>query len=46
MSSIKIKVAANGTCTIYRDGCPVCSGLTRAQADQLVSLMRCLEPAT
>lgn len=43
MASIKIRVAENGTCTIYRNGSAVCSGLTRAQADELVSVMRCLE---
>lgn len=44
MASIKVKVAENGTCTIYRNGAAICSGLTRAQADELVSVMRCLEP--
>ena len=44
MCSFKIRVAENGTCTIYRNGVAVCTGLTWAQADELVTVMRCLEP--
>ena len=43
MSSIKIKAAGNGTYTLYRDDDAVSSGLTLDQAQELASVLRCLE---
>ena len=43
MSSIKIKPATDGTYTLYRDGDAVSSGLTLDQAQELASVLRCLE---
>lgn len=44
MASIKIRVSDDGTCTIYRNGEPVSSGLTREQAERLVAVMRWIDP--
>lgn len=43
MASIKIRVAQDGTCSICRDGTIISSGLTRSQADQMVTVLRAIE---
>ncbi|WP_336489467.1 hypothetical protein [Methylobacterium nigriterrae] len=43
MSSIKIKRADDGSYTLYRDADSVGSGLTLQQAQELASVLRCLE---
>ena len=42
--SIKIKQACDGTYVIYRDGTPLSSGLTLDQANELASVLRCIDP--
>ncbi|WP_267423159.1 MULTISPECIES: hypothetical protein [unclassified Methylobacterium] len=39
MASIKIRVAGDGSFGVYRNGAAVASGLTRAQADRLVTVL-------
>ena len=44
MASIKIRVTADGTFTIYRNGDAISSGLTRAQAERLAQVMKWIDP--
>jgi len=39
MASIKIRASADGTFAVCRNGSAVASGLTRAQADHLVTVL-------
>ena len=39
MASIKIRVSPDGTYAVCRDGAAIASGLTRAQADHLVTVL-------
>ncbi|WP_267361508.1 MULTISPECIES: hypothetical protein [unclassified Methylobacterium] len=39
MASIKIRVAGDGSFGVYRNGAAVACGLTRAQADRLVTVL-------
>lgn len=44
MASIKIRATGDGTFTLIRDGVAVSSGLTRAQAERLAAVMKCIDP--
>jgi hypothetical protein len=39
MASIKIRLSADGTYAVCRNGAAIASGLTRAQADHLVTVL-------
>lgn len=39
MASIKIRMAGDGTFSVFRDGASVASGLTRAQAERCATVL-------
>ena len=45
MPSIKIRAAGDGTFAVCRDGAALASGLTRAQAEQMVAVLGWICPA-
>lgn len=39
MASIKIRACSDGTFTVFRDGSPIVSNLTRPQAERFVMVL-------
>ena len=39
MASVKIRISDDGTFAVYREGKPIVSNLTRAQAERLVTVL-------